>query len=517
MRFSTAAFLLIAATTTSFVTAEDSVSLFGKTESCTCEAGDDRDMSWKCGTYVYICPDVRRICSVQAGSNVQYYPVDQETCDEMKSLEIGDKCPYLPDEGMENHNSLSNRVCYDDNANGDKTDSGGCSQCKDSFPNPYTEAPSASPSASPSESPSASPSASPSSSPSAAPSSSPSSTPSAAPSSSPSSTPSAAPSSSPSVSPSAVPTTKAPTMKPTENPTVAPVPVPSLPPVEEAETVPPVDVPTNPPTSAPVQKQCECGVDHESNQSFKCGNDIYLCPGVSEESICSTQESKNPDFYPITQEQCDAMKEVELGEKCVSLPQFDLSDPKGLSNRVCYLDGGEAWKIDGDSCDQCQAPPSPTTGPVDSPTVAPVAATTDAPVAIPAEPEPTPNPTHEPTPASCSCEPNDETSGSFKCGNDVYVCPGIEEICGTQSSKNSVYYPITHEQCEMMQTIKIGEKCIKLPQHELTHPKGLSNRVCYGDGKDENGTKVDSGSCDACKDTFTLPWAQRRSLRGFMN
>jgi choice-of-anchor A domain-containing protein len=103
--------------------------------------------------------------------------------------------------------------------------------------------------------------------------------------------------------------------------------------------------------------------------------------------------------------------------------------------------------------------------------------------------------------SSCACETNtNDDKQSWKCGNHIYVCPDVTDICSVTGSQNSIYYSITQDQCNAMKPIKIGDKCIELPQHGITSPKGLSNRVCYS--RSEHGMKED-GSCDICKDSET--------------
>ena len=87
-------------------------------------------------------------------------------------------------------------------------------------------------------------------------------------------------------------------------------------------------------TTAVAAEDCGCDVDDSTSQTFKCGNEIYVCPGV--ERVCSVQESENSEYFAITQVQCDAMKAVEIDTKCVELEQHGITNPKDLSNRVCY-------------------------------------------------------------------------------------------------------------------------------------------------------------------------------------
>ena len=181
--------------------------------------------------------------------------------------------------------------------------------------------------------------------------------------------------------------TEAPVVDPTESPVADPT---------EAPVVDPTEAPVVDPTEAPVvdpNEGCLCDKDDESLQSWKCGNDVYICPGV--ERLCSVQPSQNPDFYRITQDECDEMKKVEIGEKCIPLPDQNVNQPKGLSNRVCYsntegTNGFNGMKEDG-SCDVCND--SVLTSelidneeiPVVDPTEAPVVDPTEAPVVDPTE------------------------------------------------------------------------------------------------------------------------------------
>jgi hypothetical protein len=107
--------------------------------------------------------------------------------------------------------------------------------------------------------------------------------------------------------------------------------------------------------------------------------------------------------------------------------------------------------------------------------------------------------------SDCACDAGDDHAGSFKCGNDLYVCPGVENICATQGSQNTAFYYLDEEQCKQMQAIKLEAKCLALPAQGLDKPKGLSNRVCYDGTNGRFGTKVDSGSCDECQEFMRVP------------
>lgn len=105
----------------------------------------------------------------------------------------------------------------------------------------------------------------------------------------------------------------------------------------------------------------------------------------------------------------------------------------------------------------------------------------------------------------CSCGIDSPSAGSFKCGNNIYICPGVERICSKQPSKNGSYYVVTEDQCDKMKTLAIGQDCIALPQHADVPIRALSNRVCYdASPKGFNGVKADGGGCEACKDGIDL-------------
>jgi len=105
----------------------------------------------------------------------------------------------------------------------------------------------------------------------------------------------------------------------------------------------------------------------------------------------------------------------------------------------------------------------------------------------------------------CACDADDAAIGSWKCGDDVYVCPGITEVCQNQGSKNSKYYSISESQCEAMKSKEIGDKCVLLEQYGITsyNGLGLSNRVCYGSG---GASKTESGKCEECSKFVEPDW-----------
>jgi hypothetical protein len=107
---------------------------------------------------------------------------------------------------------------------------------------------------------------------------------------------------------------------------------------------------------------CMCEVnDNEWDQSWKCGNDeIYVCPNVGDK-ICSTQAETmlrrgTMKFYKLSDEQCDAMRSIDVGQPCIDLPQYATKRPKSLTDRVCYKNGGlgvNGMKQSDESCDVC--------------------------------------------------------------------------------------------------------------------------------------------------------------------
>ena len=310
------------------------------------------------------------------------------------------------------------------------------------------------------------------------------------------------------------------TTAPTDSPSISP-------------TLAPSKEPTKFPTTAP-SDDCACDAGDETAMSWKCGLHVYVCPGLDE--ICSNQGGSNGIYFRITDEQCDAMKQIQLGEKCVALPQYGINERKerkGLSNRVCYGEG-HGHKTDSGGCDKCKnskVPPfvtdAPTTSPSKSPSDAPSKSPTKTPTGAPSKgptntpttapsEEPTKTPTPFPTelpdpvppvPDACICEAGEQSSAqSWKCGNDLYICPGMTQICKNSPSQNSLFYSITQEQCDAMKLVQLGEKCVALPQYDIvtnSQRKGLSHRVCYdGDG---NPLKED-GQCEECQGYIDVPF-----------
>ena len=161
----------------------------------------------------------------------------------------------------------------------------------------------------------------------------------------------------------------------------------------------------------------------------------------------------------------------------------------------------------------------PTEEPTAKPTEEPTAKPTEDPTAKPTE-DPTAKPTEDPTASpivelqtaapvtttsGCPCEAGNSDIGSWKCGNNVYVCPGIDQICKQNGNNGSTYYKINQAQCDAMKSIEIGTSCVFLPQYGVTGVQGigLSHRVCYAD---DTSYKND-GSCSECSRFKTPTWA----------
>jgi hypothetical protein len=108
----------------------------------------------------------------------------------------------------------------------------------------------------------------------------------------------------------------------------------------------------------------------------------------------------------------------------------------------------------------------------------------------------------------CECEAGPTTAPmSWKCGNDVYYCPGVTEICSTQPGNDSNFYELTEQQCTDMKLVELGQKCLALPQYNLNSPKSLSNRVCYAsDGTGDHAGMKHDGTCDICEHSISYPF-----------
>lgn len=119
-----------------------------------------------------------------------------------------------------------------------------------------------------------------------------------------------------------------------------------------------IDVPSPSPTKAPVAasksktEECNCETGDDLDQSFRCGNKIYVCPNV--ERVCSSQGRAKSKFYILTQDQCNTMKKIGIGEQCIALPQYGLTTGKTLNNRVCYSSAQDTgMSNNGKKCEFC--------------------------------------------------------------------------------------------------------------------------------------------------------------------
>ena len=160
----------------------------------------------------------------------------------------------------------------------------------------------------------------------------------------------------------------------------------------------------------------------------------------------------------------------------------------------------------------------PTEEPTAKPTDDPTAKPTDDPTAKPTD-DPTAKPTDDPTASpivelqtaapvtttsGCECDAGNSDIGSWKCGNNVYVCPGIDQICQQNGNNGSTYYKINQAQCDAMKSIELTDSCVLLPQYGITGVQGigLSHRVCYAG----NTSYKNDGSCSECKNFKIPPW-----------
>jgi hypothetical protein len=91
---------------------------------------------------------------------------------------------------------------------------------------------------------------------------------------------------------------------------------------------------------------------------------------------------------------------------------------------------------------------------------------------------------------TCTC--SKEAASSWKCGTDVYYCPGLEEMCGQSMNGGDTMIELTDAQCADMRTKNIGGSC--------PLGKSISHRVCYGETVD---CKFD-GSNEQCTDNLKL-------------
>jgi len=113
--------------------------------------------------------------------------------------------------------------------------------------------------------------------------------------------------------------------------------------------------------AAPDSDVCSCEQGDDSDQSWRCGTAIYACPSVDD--VCKGQTRKKSLYYKLTQEQCNAMKNVAIGEQCVSLPQYGINKGKTMGSRVCYGNqtlGPNGIKEEDEQCKICWTSLTPT-------------------------------------------------------------------------------------------------------------------------------------------------------------
>merc|ERR1712176_711511 len=110
----------------------------------------------------------------------------------------------------------------------------------------------------------------------------------------------------------------------------------------------------------PKEEECNCGKGVDMDQSWRCGDRIYVCPNV--EKVCSTHANVEVTYYSLTQDECNTMKNVGIGERCIPLPHHGIKKGKKLGNRVCYNSTGNSehgMKQDGTKCKFCKDSFSP--------------------------------------------------------------------------------------------------------------------------------------------------------------
>jgi len=101
----------------------------------------------------------------------------------------------------------------------------------------------------------------------------------------------------------------------------------------------------------------------------------------------------------------------------------------------------------------------------------------------------------------CNCETGNDLDQTFRCGKNIYACPNVDRVCGSQPRDKSKYYSLTQDECDIMKNVDIGEACITLPRYGINKEKTLGNRVCYS-GSEDNGMKNDGDECKFCTDSI---------------
>ena len=110
--------------------------------------------------------------------------------------------------------------------------------------------------------------------------------------------------------------------------TPAPTPQPTNAPVEEPNN-------NNTPATEPEQDDSVCGCEtgSDADSSWRCGKHVYVCPNVQE--VCSNQGRTISQYFKLSQEQCDEMKNKSPGDQCVRIPGDNMKK-RNLISRACY-------------------------------------------------------------------------------------------------------------------------------------------------------------------------------------
>lgn len=69
----------------------------------------------------------------------------------------------------------------------------------------------------------------------------------------------------------------------------------------------------------PEEGECKCQTGDDSDPSWRCAKTVYVCPDV--DRVCSGQGRNKSKYYSLTQDQCNAMKSIDVDEDCIPLPQ----------------------------------------------------------------------------------------------------------------------------------------------------------------------------------------------------
>jgi len=130
--------------------------------------------------------------------------------------------------------------------------------------------------------------------------------------------------------------------EPTGKPTAAPEPEPTKNPVAEPED----------------DGICDCEDGNDADSTWRCGRNIYMCPSI--EKVCDKQPRSASKFFVLTQDQCDEMKQISIGDNCIALPQYGTKNNKQMGSRVCYNKGEHGMKNEKNKCMFCEDSIVPT-------------------------------------------------------------------------------------------------------------------------------------------------------------